>query len=56
MQELGCCREQCKTMEDKLVLSMKSDMNEKVTECRLVFSLSLFYQGICVSLCAFSVL
>ncbi|XP_020396532.1 kinesin-like protein KIN-7I isoform X4 [Zea mays] len=33
MQELGCCREQCKTMEDKLVLSMKSDMNEKVTEC-----------------------
>ncbi|XP_021308138.1 kinesin-like protein KIN-7I isoform X2 [Sorghum bicolor] len=32
-QELGCCREQCKTLEDKLALSVESDMNEKGMKC-----------------------
>lgn len=33
-QELGCCREQCKILEDKLALSMESDVNEKGMKCR----------------------
>ncbi|CAD6219253.1 unnamed protein product [Miscanthus lutarioriparius] len=32
-QELGCCREECKTLEDKLALSMEIDMNEKGMKC-----------------------
>uniref|UniRef100_A0A0A9CFZ3 Uncharacterized protein n=1 Tax=Arundo donax TaxID=35708 RepID=A0A0A9CFZ3_ARUDO len=32
-QELVYCREQCKTLEDKLALSMENDMNDKGTKC-----------------------
>ncbi|KAJ1289705.1 hypothetical protein BS78_02G185200 [Paspalum vaginatum] len=33
-QELECCRERCRTLEDKLALSMENDLNGKETKCR----------------------
>ncbi|RCV11702.1 hypothetical protein SETIT_2G207800v2 [Setaria italica] len=32
-QELVCCRERCRTLEEKLALSLEGDMNEKGIKC-----------------------
>nr|CAB3453403.1 unnamed protein product [Digitaria exilis] len=37
-QELVCCREQCRTLEEKLALSMENGMDEKGIKCWSVFS------------------
>lgn len=44
-----CCREQCRTLEEKLALSLEGDMNDKGIKCWSVFS-SIFFSehGICV--------